>query len=464
MKKITICKAVLFATLLFAGSLQVNAQNRPKVFGRPVKDINPENGAIRCVSTEYEEYLQEQNPKRETREQFEGWISQKIQEQKSQRSANSTNIVLTIPVVVHVIHNGDAVGQNENIREGQILSQIQVLNQDYRRMVDTPGYNEFENGADVEIEFCLAQTDPDGNLTNGIDRQNLGVSSWTSMDDINSIVKTSTIWDPERYLNLWTCNYGGDISDVLGYAQFPSSSGLGGLAANGGEDNTDGVVIGYRYFGSADIFPNGNYGGTGNVYRYGRTASHEVGHYLGLRHIWGDNSLCTTNSADSDKDYCPDTPAASRANFDCPFSNTCTSSPGFDMVENYMDYTDDTCMSVFTQDQKERIRTVLQNSPRRASLVTSTACQAPTGGTNDYKLQGLNVYPNPTQGVLTINIANGNLPDSYTIYNSIGQTVGSAKITSASGLTINTSSYSNGVYFIKVDKGNQTKTLKFIKN
>jgi len=454
---------MLFTALLFAGSLNVNAQQRPEIYGKPVYSMNPKDGSVRCVSTEYEDHQREEL-NTETREQFETWLAQKIKEKKANRSANNTTVVITIPVVVHVIHNGDQLGRNENIPDGQVLSQIEVLNQDYRRMMDTPGYNELEVGADVEVEFCLAHTDPDGNLTDGIDRINMSQSTWNSMDDINSNLKPATIWDPTKYYNLWTCNFGGSMTQILGYAQFPSSSGIGGLQANGGPANSDGVVINYTCFGSEDIFEAGNYGSASNVYRHGRTATHETGHYLGLRHIWGDNSACTINAVDSFKDYCPDTPAASAENYECLSIDSCPFSPGRDMTENYMDYSDDTCMYVFTQDQKTRIRTVLENSPRRASLVTSTACQAPTGGTNDYKLQGLNVYPNPTQGILTINIANGNLPDSYTIYNSIGQTVGSAKITSATGLTINTSSYSNGIYFIKVNKGNQTKTLKFIKN
>jgi hypothetical protein len=135
------------------------------------------------------------------------------------------------------------------------------------------------------------------------------------------------------------------------------------------------------------------------------------------------------------------------------------------MIENYMDYTDDSCMSVFTQDQKNRVRTVMQNSPNRADLLTSTVANPPSAGRAQFSiLNGLNLYPNPAQGVLTIRTATTTLPDSYTLYNSLGQTIISVKINSEAYLTVNTSAYSNGVYFIKVDAGSESKTLKFIKN
>ena len=463
MKKNTLCKTLLFAMLFSATCFTANSQVLPKVFGRSVESVNPDTGQIRCATTQYEAYLQDQNPKRETRPEFEAWLAKKIQENKTKRNGSSTTEIITIPVVVHVIHNGDAIGSNENIADAQILSQITVLNQDYRRIVDTPGYNEESVGADVEIEFCMAQTDPDGNLTNGIDRQDLGQASWDDEYAIDQNVKRFTSWNPSQYFNVWVVNFGD--SDLLGYAQFPNSSNLGGIGNNGGPANTDGVVIAYTYFGSEDIYPNGNYGPSNNQYRYGRTASHEIGHCLGLIHIWGDNTSCTVDATDSEKDYCPDTPASTRFHYGCATtSNTCPNSPGLDMVRNYMDYSDDSCMNIFTQNQKTRMRTVMQNSPRRASLVTSTVCQPPTGGVYKYKLQGLKVYPNPTQGELTIDVPNGDLPDNFIIYNSIGQTVSTAKINSDANLTISTGNYSNGVYFIKVSKGSESKTLKFIKN
>lgn len=460
----TTCKAVLFTTLLSLAALNTQAQEAPKVFGRPAKGVNPENGIIRCATSEYEEYLQENDPKRETREQFEAWLAPKVAEIKAKRLAGkSANAIITIPVVVHVIHNGDNVGSNENIPDGQVLSQIEILNQDFRRMLGTPGYNDNEVGADVEIEFCMAQTDPDGNLTTGIDRVNLSTASWADETVIDSDVKTATYWNPAKYFNIWTVNFGSG-SDLLGYAQFPNSSGLDGVSSYNGAANTDGLVVGYKYFGSYDIYPQGNYG-SNNDYKYGRTATHEIGHCFGLIHVCGDNfTSCTVNSTDSIKDYCLDTPATKQYNYTCDTVDSCPASTGVDMIENYMDYTNDQCMNTFTQDQKDRMVAVMNNATRRKSLTTSTVCTPPAAGTQGFNMNGINLYPNPATSVINIAITNGDLPDSYTVYNSLGQTVTTVKVSSSAQLAINTSVYSNGVYFVKIDKGTQSKTLKFIKN
>lgn len=466
MKKLLINTTCLAAFMLF-GTFSVNAQESPKIFGKTVTK-NPENGLIRCASSEYEEYLRAKFGM-ESREEFEAWLAPKIAKQKAMRSANGTNAIITIPVVVHVIHNGDAIGSNENIAYEQVLSQITVLNQDYRRMADTPGWNENSVGADTEIQFCLAQRDPDGNPTDGVDRVNLGQSSWgnasedETIEEIDTDVKSQTYWNPTEYMNIWTVNYSSQ-SELLGYAQFPNTTSVGGGTVNNGGASTDGVVIGYKYFGSKTLYPQGNYESS-NTYVYGRTATHEVGHFLGLIHIWGDNSSCVVNATDSNKDYCPDTPAATTAHYTCGTFNTCPSSPGNDMDENYMDYTNDACMDTFTQDQAERMQTVMANATRRKSLLTSQACQAPTGGVEDFRLlNNIYVYPNPAQTTVTIASAENELPDSYTIYNSLGQVVNTVVVSGNVDLAVNISAYANGVYMIKVEKGNESKTLKFVKN
>lgn len=325
---------------------------------------------IRCASTEYEEYLKTSNPQRLSTQEFERWLAPQVQlEQAKKRNSSKTaqtNAVITIPVVVHVIHNGDAVGTNENLFAEQINSQIRVLNEDFRRKVSTPGFNTNPVGADIEIEFALAKRDPAGVLSNGIHRVNLGKDSW-SLDEIENTVKPQTQWNPDKYLNIWVLNF--DRTDLLGYAQFPSSAGLPGLNSSGGAAATDGVVIQYQFFGSKSYFPTGTYGPT---YDQGRTATHEVGHFLGLRHIWGDAN--EDEDGCSVDDFCQDTPNTAIDNSGCPTNvDSCINSPGLDMVENYMDYTDDICMNIFTGDQKTRMITVINNSIRRASLKTSDA-------------------------------------------------------------------------------------------
>lgn len=322
------------------------------------------SGVIRCYSAEHNQERQ-QNGLAPSDNDFENWLAPKIQDFKRRRLANPNQIqaVISIPVVVHVIHNGDTYGTGENITDEQLLSQIQVMNQDYRRMAGTPG---FGPGVDVEIEFCMAQTDPSGNPTNGINRVNFGVASWDNAG-AEGTLKPSTQWNPNNYLNMWTCRFGGDLNGVLGYAQFPDASGLGGMTAIGGAANTDGVIMAFNAFGSSDIYPAGSYAAP---YDKGRTTTHEVGHWLGLRHIWGDGG-CTVD------DFCADTPLAAASNFGCPTGTDSCPGGGVDQIENYMDYTDDACMDRFTQDQKDRMLTVMSVSPRRASLASSTACQSP---------------------------------------------------------------------------------------
>jgi hypothetical protein len=363
MKKITF---ILILSVLFSVNHsfgQTNNTTETLLFG---KNKTTKAGTfIRCASTEYEEYLKSKSPNRLTTSEFEQWINPKIalekEKRKNQSAVSKENAVITIPVVVHVIHNGDAYGASENIFDEQVISQIQVLNEDFRRKVGTPGFNNNPVGADVEVEFALAKRDPSGVLSNGIDRVNLGQASW-STDEIESNVKPLTQWDPTKYFNIWVVKLASNT--LLGYAQFPSASGLSGINTNSGNANTDGVVIGYAFFGSSTYFPGGTYV---NSYDKGRTTSHEVGHWLGLRHIWGDGD-CTVD------DFCADTPNAGQENQGCPAgADSCPDSDGLDMIENYMDYTDDACMNIFTNDQKNRIVTVLNNATRRVSLKNSDA-------------------------------------------------------------------------------------------
>jgi hypothetical protein len=382
---------LFFLTLLLLSISNVNGQNKNNENATQFGKIKLEK--IRCATTENEQRLRELYPNRSNDAQFENWLAPKIDEIKANRfiaieNDNSISNTITIPVVVHVIHNGDALGVNENITDAQILSQIEVLNQDFGRIVGTPGFNSNPVGVDTEIQFCLAQRDPNGLFTTGINRYNLGSEDSWEMDEINEEIKPQTQWNPNEYLNIWVVNkvalkfFGIEIGEILGYAQFPSGSGLEGLEQGTGPANTDGVVIGHPYFGSSDIYPSGTYFSPNDK---GRTTTHEVGHYLGLRHIWGDGDC----SAD---DYCEDTPRAAEANSGCSVGiDSCTAFPGLDMVENYMDYSDDACMNIFTQDQKDRMIAVLTNAQRRATLGASLACQPGQTFDNDGSLDILDL-------------------------------------------------------------------------
>ena len=455
---ISILKTLVVICLFVLGTAsgQPKKQTEKTLFGKQItpENVNPKNGVIRCASTEYEKMLQEKNPKRMTRDQFESWVAPLVQKNTTMRTAQ-TNAVITIPVVVHVIYNGQAVGAAPNISDLQVQSQITVLNQDFSKT--GPGFNTNLVGVDAQIQFVLAQQDPNGNPTNGIDRVSFCQESW-STTDIESILKPATIWDPTQYLNLWTVQF--TDSTLLGYAQFPDASGLNGLSGNG-IANTDGVVIKYNAFGS----------GIGNSflldapYNKGRTTTHEIGHWLGLIHIWGDGSNCSTNT-----DYCADTPVSKEPNYGCPTgTNSCSSKPGNDMIENYMDYTDDSCMNIFTQNQKDRMDAVMTNSPRRSSLKNSNKDTALTLFANDaeVKLESsctiATCSTNPNQTIQKITIYNRGTSTltsatlNYTINggNNIAYTwSGTLATNKLATFPITINSATNGTIVVTIDKAN----------
>lgn len=300
---------------------------------------------------------------------FEYWLQEKVAASKQKQALQKTaGTVYTLPVIFHVIHNGESVGSGTNISQEQIESQIEVLNEDFRKIEGSNGWNDDPVGADTEIDFCLVTKDEDGNdlAEPGINRVNRNDMGWTSapygMGYIDATIKPSTIWDPEQFMNIWVLDLG---NGLLGYAQFPGGTTLPDNPT-GGSANTDGVVLWYQSVGAPPVnsFP--------GPYNLGRTATHEIGHWLALYHIWGD--------ANCGDDYCDDTPVHQTANYGCPThpkANSCGTSD--EMFENYMDYSDDACFNIFTEDQKIRMRTVLENSPRRASLVNNGLCSGSTG-------------------------------------------------------------------------------------
>ncbi len=302
-------------------------------------------------------------PERQTLDEFEFQINKKIKEITARNAAGKTQAgIVTIPIIVHVIHNGEPVGSGLNLSQAQVKSQIEVLNEDFRKKIGTPGFNDNPVGADIEIEFCLSPVDENGKAMAepGIDRFNGNKSSWTR-EEIEGSLKSTTIWNPNLFYNIWTLKFGGTSSNLLGYAQFPDQSGLGGLNETGGPASTDGVVIQYTSFGSAD---KGNFPIMSAPYNKGRTLAHETGHWLGLRHIWGDG-----NCAD---DFVSDTPPAASSSSGCQVGRF--SCGGTNMVENYMDYSNDACMNIFTQGQKTRMQAVIELSPRRKSLIDANLC------------------------------------------------------------------------------------------
>ncbi|MDX5339357.1 MAG: T9SS type A sorting domain-containing protein [Cyclobacteriaceae bacterium] len=291
---------------------------------------------------------------------MESWFDQKITERRStpQIFRTQEDGIRKIPVVVHVIHTGTALGVGPNIPDSQILNQIQTLNEDFRRLnadaSRTPAAF-LPVAADSKIEFVLAKQDPNGLPTTGIVRVQ-GPNLTYSPNDATLIGQTSQ-WDPNEYMNIWVVPL---VSPYIGYASFPISD-LPGLNFPPTSAITDGVTIDYRFFGS-----NGN----AIAASKGRTTTHEVGHYLGLRHIWGDGG-CGVD------DFVTDTPEQDNSNTVCNDNLSRFSCGSQDMVQNYMDYTPDACMNLFTLGQVERFNVVLANSPRRVTLVNNRATQEP---------------------------------------------------------------------------------------
>ena len=250
-----------------------------------------------------------------------------------------SQMVVTIPVVFHVLYNTAA----ENISDAQVLSQLQILNDDFRRL-NADQDNVWAQAADTQIEFCLATQDPQGNPTNGILRVPTNVTSFGTNDAMKFTSQGgSDAWPAGDYMNFWVCDLG---ASLLGYAQFP-----GGPAA------TDGIVCNYT--------ATGNTGTASAPFDLGRTATHEVGHYLNLRHIWGDGGCGAT-------DFVDDTPDSDGPNYGCALGNVACGTE--DMVQNYMDYSDDACMNLFTQGQSDRMNALFLPGGARASLLTSTGC------------------------------------------------------------------------------------------
>lgn len=289
------------------------------------------------------------------REALEAFTEQYVQQQQNSSGNRGASVVRIIPVVVHVIHNGGP----ENISDEQILDQIDSLNKDFRRLnadtINTPAVFKPLSG-DAEIEFRMAQLDPNGNCTNGIVR----VYSQLTFNARDN-VKALSYWPREKYLNMWIvssiANTSGAPGQVIGFAQFP-----GGAAA------TDGVVIKHDYMGSIGTAAN-----SGNN---GRTATHEIGHWLNLRHIWGD--------ATCGNDQVSDTPPQAQANLSiCPnwpkLSNCSGNSPNGDMFTNYMDYTNGNCQDQFSVGQCNRMNATLSSSQSGRSTLWSSANLIATG-------------------------------------------------------------------------------------
>jgi len=326
----------------------------------------------RCGTDEVLKNFRSLHPKAESDEQFESWLNKK---QAARVAANArTLLVTTLPVVFHIIHSGEAEGTGTNISQAKIQQQILQLNKDFANLSNSP----YAVAANSNIQFALAQNDPSGNplAQPGIDRISYSTKGFTAPpysvgyasaadNYLASTIKPATYWDPSRYINIWVLSL---ENDILGIATFPQGSTLPDMVYS--ESNqTAGIAISPGTVGSI-FMPSGC-----GTYTKGKTLTHEMGHFFGLRHIWGD--------ATCGNDFCGDTPVHQSDNSGVPAhpkANSCGTAD--EMFENYMDYTDDVILNTFTAGQVARMQTVLANSPRRSTLASSNVGLVPVSGTN----------------------------------------------------------------------------------
>lgn len=311
---------------------------------------------------------------------FEEWI----QEKQAETHLGIRNEELkTIPVIFHIIHYGEEVGQGTNLSSEQIKAQLNQVNNDLRRKEGTSGYNTHDFSEDMNIQLApalISETyepleEAGINRINAIERGFTTTADGFSRSFIKDTILPHTQWNPETYFNVWIIDIS---SSILGFAEFPTVSELPDLTETRIAER-DGVVLHYKTVGST-VAPNPQaIGNSFEPHSYGRTLTHELGHWLGLRHTWGEGG-CNSD------DYCTDTPNSSGANYGCPSQAYSCSS--FDLIENYMDYTNDLCKNTFTKQQIHRAKTVLTNAPRRASLLYSKKSTPPvSAGMGEYKTQ-----------------------------------------------------------------------------
>jgi hypothetical protein len=354
--------------------------------------------------------------------------------------------IIYIPVVVHVLYNQP----EHNISDAQIISQIDALNRDFalenenRSNIPEP----FQAlAADTRIRFCLAKVDPQGRPTNGIVRKYTSVNPFLGNDAMKfSNSGGDDAWDATYYLNIWVCNLFGRS---LGYSSVPGFS-----------PDRDGLVIKWDVFGTI-----------GNLranYNQGRTVTHEVGHWLGLKHIWGDG-ICVSDDID-------DTPPQKSYNSGCPSFpklSDCSIDGHGDMYMNYMDLTDDACMSMFTHGQKIRMRSQFAVGGYRNEMLNAFACDStravgaplPTEvPVEEPASVQFNIYPNPTTGLFFVETKENTASEvlQLQVYNIQGNEVLRKQLVSEKE-TVELSQLPSGVYLVRITGEHYKKIFKLLK-
>lgn len=427
--------------------------------------------------------------------QYDSLFQQKIIDYLNTTTAASrVQSTFQIPVIFHVIHGGQAIGTFPNIAQAQLNSQVQVLNDDYSGIgfntgtypstaflnyaMNTqvlPGSKDaFGNIAiaNTGISFCLALKDSLGNILSepGIERKNWNSIAGASNPALvttaanlttlmDNTIKPATIWSPNKYLNIWVTDGGGGL---LGYSTFPAGSTLPGIPTGLGTATTDGIWVYGKCFGSSNIFPGGSYA---PPFDLGRVCTHETGHWFGLTHI----ADCPASS-----DWCDDTPGGG---FTMPAGcsksyplgvGTCTTypsnSPDGEMFMNFMGYSDDCDMYMFTQDQANRMNVARLNSPYRKLLGTHGLCptSCALGINENVNRNNFTIYPNPANDYFILNFTSQSQNIKVIVTDALGKVVFEKYNSRESELKINTSSFSKGIYFVTVSGNGFTEVKKLV--
>jgi len=362
---------------------------------------------------------------------------------ESVSQANQGLSLITIPVVVHIIYNSS----QQNISDEQVQSQIDVLNRDYRKLnPDTAGIPAYYSAlaADCGFRFGLAKTDTNGAATTGIIRRHTNASSFSINDDVKFTARGGdNAWDRDRYLNIWVCNLTGG---TLGYSSIV-----------GCRKETDGVVVSFMAFGTTGtaIAP----------FNLGRTTTHETGHWLNMIHIWGD-AFCGD-------DEVADTPPQQTSTHGDPSGIiiSCSNGPFGNMYMNYMDFTDDAGMHMFTYGQRARMRTLFAPGGFRYPILSSAALAAvpavistvPVAPPADNAGMVLRIYPNPAVNTVSVVMTAGTRTGSLLeVYNQVGQKLMTTNISSLN-IQLNVSALPGGVYIVRINGGQPGNNFKMVK-
>lgn len=391
----------------------------------------------RCSSMEYLHMLEAADPSLSMRRaQQEVATAQWVNAQQTGRQQT----IVQIPVVFHILYNDST----QNLSDDVVLSQMEAINEDYSRMNSDTGQTPLAFravAADCEIQFCLAQRTPSGQSTNGI------IHKFTTVTAFDDYEKTKfnqfggdDVWDASKYMNVWVAAF--QNSNFLGIGTFPNSVPA----------SSDGIVINYKACGRI-----GDH--LMDHYNKGRSLTHEIGHYLNLLHVWGDDGYWCSSD-----DFILDTPLQTGETYGCPAyprTDSCTSTfPGV-MFMNYMDYTDDECMNIFTEGQKMRMLAALNID--RVSLLTSDGCLSVGISENEIR-KAVSVYPNPATAAIKLKSEKIQI-NGFEIQNMIGETMLAIFDTQLpyNERTIDISAFSQGIYLLKIHTEIGNTVYKIVK-